>query len=208
MSSLWIAGFILGLSVAAPIGPVGAAVIREGLERGSLPAFWIGLGAATVDFFYLALVYLGLAPALTRLPWLMTGFYLAGALLLGQMAYGALKRAWEGGLPAPAAGRGGSGFLYGLGITLFNPATILSWLGLGGAFASTWLSGLTVWASLGAMLAVFAGSVAWFGLLAVGTGQARQLVGGRSWLFRAVNGTAGLALAGFAIRFLLQAIAR
>jgi threonine/homoserine/homoserine lactone efflux protein len=205
MTGLLGAGFLLGLSVAAPIGPVGAAVIREGLDRGPLPAFLIGLGAAVVDFCYLALVYLGVAPVLLRLPWLMTGFYLFGALLLGQMGYGSLKRAWEGGAPAPAKGRG-RGFFYGLGITLFNPATIVSWLGLGGAFASAWLVGRGWSATAAALLAVFAGSATWFGALALAVGLTRRLAGDRPIIFRLVNGLAGLVLAGFALTFLARAL--
>lgn len=205
MMPLLFAGFVLGLSVAAPIGPVGAAIIREGLERGMLPAFLIGLGAAVVDFAYLGLVYVGVAPLLLRLPWLMTGFYLLGSLLLGQMAYGTLKRAWEGGMAAPATGRG-RGFLFGLGITLFNPATILSWLGLGGAFASYWLVGRGWAHGVAALLAVFAGSTAWFGFLALSVGLARRLAGDRPWLFRSVNLAAGLMLTAFAITFLVRAV--
>lgn len=203
MRALLVAGFVLGVSVAAPIGPVGAAVIREGLERGGRSAFLIGLGAATVDFVYLALVYLGVVPILLHFPWVMTGFYAAGALLLGQMAYASLKRAWEGGLPAPAAGRG-SGFLFGLGITLFNPATIVSWLGLGGAFASAWLVGRGWGEAAGGLLAVFAGSTAWFGLLALLVGLARRMAGQRPWLFRSVNLLAGMALGWFCLRFGLR----
>ncbi len=208
MIPLLLSGFLLGLSVAAPLGPVGATVIREGLERGSGPAFLIGLGASAVDFLYLTLVYVGVAPLLLRLPWLMTGFYLVGALLLGQMAWSSLRRAREGGLPAPATGRtpGGRGFLFGLGITLFNPSTIVSWLGLGGAFASAWLTGRT-WIDAGAaLLAVFAGSAAWFGALALTVGAARRVAGGRPWVYRLVNLTAGLALGAFALIFLWRGI--
>lgn len=206
MIALLTAGFVLGLSVAAPIGPVGAAVIREGLERGAPAAFLIGLGAAVVDFIYLGLVYAGVAPLLLRLPWLLTGFYALGALLLGQMAFGSLKRAWEGGMPAPARGQG-RGFLYGLGITLFNPATIISWLGLGGAYASYWLVGASWTRGLSALLAVFAGSVAWFGLLALSVGMVRRMAGQRPWLFRLVNLAAGLVLGGFAVTFLSKLLA-
>ncbi|HWI66212.1 MAG TPA: LysE family transporter, partial [Symbiobacteriaceae bacterium] len=192
MTALLAAGFILGVSVAAPLGPVSAAAIREGLERGGAGAFLIGLGAATVDFFYLTLVYLGVAPLLLRLPVLMTLFYLAGAFLLGQMAYAALRRAWAGGLPEPAAGRPArNAYLFGLGITLFNPSTIVSWLGLGGAFAAANLTDLTVGSAAAVLLSVFLGSAAWFGTLALLVAGARRLAGGRPWVFQVVNLVAG-----------------
>jgi threonine/homoserine/homoserine lactone efflux protein len=205
LAALMAAGFGLGVSVAAPLGPVSAAAIREGLERGSGGAFLIGLGAATVDFLYLTLVYLGVAPLLLRLPWLMTLFYLAGAFLLGQMAWSALIRAYQGTAPTVSQTSHGNAYLFGLGITLFNPSTIVSWLGLGGAFASAYLTRLSPAATGAVLLSVFAGSAAWFGVLALLVGGARRLAGGRPWVFRAVNLIAGLALSLFAIIFLLKA---
>lgn len=202
------AGFGLGLSVAAPLGPVGAAAIREGLERGFRGAFLIGLGAATVDFFYLALVYTGVAPLLLRIPWLMTLCYLGGALLLGQMAWGACRRAREGGLPGAAQGGPGerNAYLYGLGITLLNPSTIVAWLGLGGAFAAAYLTRMTVISAAGVLVSVFAGSAFWFGCLALAVSLARRAAGDRPWIYRAVNAAAGMALATYAVFFLLKAV--
>lgn len=204
---LLVAGFGLGLSVAAPLGPVGAAAIREGLERGFRGAFLIGLGAATVDFFYLAMVYAGVAPLLLRLPWLMTLFYLGGALLLAHMAWGACSRAWQGGLPGAAQGGPGgrNAYLYGLGITLLNPSTIVSWLGLGGAFAAAYLTSMTAGAAAAILLSVFAGSAFWFGTLALAVSLARRAAGDRPWVYRAVNAVAGAALATYAVFFLIKA---
>ncbi|HYF94918.1 MAG TPA: LysE family transporter [Symbiobacteriaceae bacterium] len=207
MITLLASGFVLGVSVAAPLGPVSAAAIREGLERGGFGAFLIGLGAATVDFFYLGLVYVGVAPWLRGLPALMTAFYVAGALLLGQMAYSALRRAWAGGLPAPAAGRPGrSAYLFGLGITLFNPSTIASWLGLGVAFSGATLTGLSLGSAAAVLFSVFAGSAAWFATLALLVAGARRFAGQRPWVFRAVNLIAGLALLAYAVFFMLKAV--
>lgn len=207
MRALLTAGFVLGLSVAAPVGPVGAATIRAGMEQGAREAFLLGLGAATVDFFYLALVCLGVAPLLLRIPFLVPAFYAGGALLLGQMAWVAFRRAYEGGLPAPAAGAAGRGsFLYGLGITALNPATIISWVGMGGAFASAYLQGLTPLTALAALLSVFAGSAVWFGVLALAAGSAGRLAVRRPWIFRVVNGVAGCTLAGFAVAFAVKVL--
>lgn len=193
--------------MAAPLGPVSAAAIREGLERGALGTFRIGLGAATVDFLYFGLVYVGVAPLLLRLPGLVVLFYVAGALLLGQMAYGALRRAAAGGLPKPAPpGTARSAYLYGLGITVLNPATIISWLGMGGAFASAYLRELAPLSGFGVLVAVFTGSVFWFGVLALLVGGARRLAGERPWVFRLVNLVAGVALGGFAIIFMIKAV--
>ncbi len=208
VANVFTAGFGLGLTVAIPLGPVGAATIREGLERGTASAFLLGLGAATVDFLYLTLVYLGVVPLLLRLPWLVPAFYLAGAYLMGRMARGALRRAWEGGLPPPARqGLARGSYLTGVGITLLNPATIVSWLGLGGAFASAYLRGLNPWEATLALISVGSGSAGWFAVLAVATGSMKALTGERPWILRAVNLVAGVALAGFGVLFVVKGIA-
>ena len=54
----------MGVSVAAPIGPVNVATIQLGLSRGFAPAAAFGLGAATIDALYCFAVYLGIAPLL------------------------------------------------------------------------------------------------------------------------------------------------
>jgi threonine/homoserine/homoserine lactone efflux protein len=45
-------GFLLGLSVAAPVGPIGLLCIRRSLALGSRYGLVTGLGAATADAFY------------------------------------------------------------------------------------------------------------------------------------------------------------
>ena len=52
---------VLGISLAAPIGPANIAVIRRGLKYGFLPAFLVGLGVVFADMTYLLLIYFGLA---------------------------------------------------------------------------------------------------------------------------------------------------
>ena len=42
-------GFILGLAIAAPVGPIGVLCIRRTLAMGRLFGFVSGLGAATAD---------------------------------------------------------------------------------------------------------------------------------------------------------------
>ncbi|MBI4768991.1 MAG: hypothetical protein HY784_00895 [Chloroflexi bacterium] len=45
-------GLLLGVSVAAPIGPVNVVAIRRGLAGGFGPAFRFGMEAATADLAY------------------------------------------------------------------------------------------------------------------------------------------------------------
>lgn len=197
---LLLAALVLGISVAAPLGPVGLAAIRTGLVRGAATGWLVGLGAAVTDSAYLLLVNNGLLPLLERLTWLGPVLGVAGAVLLARMAWAALKGAWSGDVgEGRDAGRSGWGaFWWGVGITAINPMTIASWLSVGGAFGVTYLAGLGPWVSALALLTIGLGSALWFTLLALLVAVARSLVAGRQWVLRGVNLLSSLMLLWFA----------
>lgn len=45
-------GLVIGLSIAAPVGPIGVLCIRRTLTKGQVSGLVSGLGAATADAFY------------------------------------------------------------------------------------------------------------------------------------------------------------
>ncbi|HEY7126706.1 MAG TPA: LysE family transporter [Ktedonobacterales bacterium] len=60
---LWVnvlRGVLLGLSIAAPVGPIGVLCIRRTLAYGRIVGFVSGLGAATADAFYGSVAAFGL----------------------------------------------------------------------------------------------------------------------------------------------------
>jgi len=52
---------LLGISIAAPIGPSSLTVIQNGLRRGFLRAFLTGLGVTLADATILLVIYFGLS---------------------------------------------------------------------------------------------------------------------------------------------------
>jgi threonine/homoserine/homoserine lactone efflux protein len=60
MIKLWLQGWVLGLGIAAPVGPIGVLCIRQTLAQGWAVGLATGLGAATADACYGAIVGLGL----------------------------------------------------------------------------------------------------------------------------------------------------
>ena len=60
MPNFFLRGLIIGLSIAAPVGPIGILVIRRTLINGQLSGFISGLGAATADAIYGSIAGLGL----------------------------------------------------------------------------------------------------------------------------------------------------
>src|SRR6202044_2838616 len=52
-------GFISGLLLSMPIGPVNLTIINEGARKGFLFAALIGLGAASMEAIYCAIAFTG-----------------------------------------------------------------------------------------------------------------------------------------------------
>lgn len=49
---LLIKGFVIGFSIAAPVGPIGILCIQRTLSGGGVQGLVTGLGAATADALY------------------------------------------------------------------------------------------------------------------------------------------------------------
>lgn len=68
---------LLGLSLAAPIGPVNAAQLDKGVRYGFFHAWLVGLGAMAADAVFMLLIYFGLAHFLTT-PFMKTFLWSCG----------------------------------------------------------------------------------------------------------------------------------
>ncbi|KYD08519.1 hypothetical protein B4102_2796 [Heyndrickxia sporothermodurans] len=55
--SVFFSYIILGISLAAPIGPINAAQLDKGIKNGFLHSWVLGIGAMTADIFYMLCVY-------------------------------------------------------------------------------------------------------------------------------------------------------
>ena len=55
-----VAYIFLGVSLAAPIGPVNAALLNTGIKNGFSHAWIFGIGALIADVLYMMMVYLGI----------------------------------------------------------------------------------------------------------------------------------------------------
>src|SRR5215831_13458365 len=162
---LLLSGVALGVSIAAPIGPVNVAMIQRGLHEGFAGAFLLGVGSTVADLIYILLAYAGADP-LAHLSWARLLLFLAGAMVMGWLGYGALRAALRtapdaGSAEAPAAPNR-SAFVSGFLITIVNPMTIAFWLGIlsaslaARARAPLWVESLYIGAlALGCLLWCF-----------------------------------------------------
>jgi len=60
MGSILIKGFLIGVLVSAPMGPIGLLCVQRTLNKGRWHGFFTGLGAACSDIFYALLTFLGM----------------------------------------------------------------------------------------------------------------------------------------------------
>lgn len=157
-------GLLVGLSIAAPVGPIGILTIKRTLTEGRTSGFTTGMGAAVADTVYGSIAAFGLTAISLFL--LSIGFWLKwiGGLFL---IYLGVKFF----LSKPATKEAdvvSKGLLYNFVSTFFltltNPTTIFSFLGI---FAGIGLvSDKTDYGSSTTLVAgVFCGSSLWWFIL-------------------------------------------
>lgn len=181
----FVTGGTLGFAIAAPVGPIGALVIRRTLAEGPISGVVTGLGAASADAVYGALAAFGLTAITAALVDQQRWLSVAGGVFLCYLGVRILRSppAEPGTTPAPVSLA--AAYASTLLLTLANPATILSFvavfagLGLGRASAS--------YAAAGSFVAgVFIGSALWWLLLSTGVGLLRGRIQrtGLKWVNR------------------------
>lgn len=84
---LIIKGFIIGLSVSIPLGPIGILVIQKTLCNGKKSGFVTGLGAAFADFVYAILASLGISFIINSLEQYHLYFQIIGGVFLLYLGY-------------------------------------------------------------------------------------------------------------------------
>lgn len=182
---------LIGLSIAAPVGPIGVLCIQRTLAHGARLGFISGLGAALADGLYGALGALGLNGLNNYLITLNTPLSLAGILFLTWLGWHLWKTppqtpfSSEHAEQLPAVQALLSVFL----LTLSNPMTIMSFIAI---FASLGALGQAPSATFSIVFGVTLGSALWWLGLACSVALLRRHLSsfGLCW----INHSAGLML--------------
>jgi threonine/homoserine/homoserine lactone efflux protein len=194
---------LIGLSIAAPVGPIALLILQRTLAEGFAIGLACGLGTAVADGLYGALAAFGLLAASPLLAEVSRWVSLAGALFLLYLGLRiALSRPAVRAAAAPGRRALAGAFLTTFLLTLSNPLTIVSFLAV---FASL---GVVASGAPGAavtvVLGVFLGSLAYQWALPVVALLARRRLSG--FALQWVNRISGLALLGFAIYLAVRAL--
>ncbi|MFC0189321.1 LysE family translocator [Fictibacillus aquaticus] len=124
---------VLGISLAAPIGPVKLEMIRQGMAHGFKNAFHTGLGAMSMDLIYMTIIFWGLSPYFSS-SFFQHTIAVIGSMLLFKLGWSSLKHAFthkdsnetkeKTFLTTP--------FLTGISLAVANPFILVFWFSVYG----------------------------------------------------------------------------
>lgn len=156
-----LAGALLGLSLAAPPGPVTAIMATASLKGRVRESLLTAAGAISGDLTWLSLAILGAVTVLNRHPRAVGIMGLAGAALLLWMAWGTFKAARGGVHQNTTPGSWKLGYL----TVLTSPFSLAWWLANGTLLYTSWgLPGIGgMFLALGAFCLVFTYGFRWLG---------------------------------------------
>jgi L-lysine exporter family protein LysE/ArgO len=200
---VFISYIILGLSLAAPIGPINAAQLDRGLKSGFFHAWLIGLGSTVADILYMCAVYFGLVHFI-EVPFIKTFLWLFGFFVLTYTGIESIVSAVK--LEINARGTDTSyykTFLAGFLMALLNPLSILFWLGIYGSILVKTASSLNTDQLILYSFAIIIGLLIWDITMAAVCSSFRKIL--TPGLLKTISVFSGLTLLGFGLYFGLQA---
>ena len=191
--TLLLRGILIGISIAAPVGPIGVLCIRRTLSDGKLTGFLSGMGAASADMVYGAIAAFGLTVVTNLL--LDNAFWLrliGGCFLLYLGVKTFLEKPADHAAQASQSGYL-SAYISTFFLTITNPMTILSFAAI---FAGTMFLGNTS-SPIVLVAGVFAGSATWWLALSFGVGLMRDRLNQNLMMW--INRVSGLIIVTFGI---------
>lgn len=205
MASLVLRGFALGFAIAAAPGPIFFLCLRRSLVKGWLNGLVSGFGVATADGFYAAFGAFGVGAITTVLTGERRWLALAGGALLVVLGVRIIIDRPKT-VEAPAANGAGLAWAYlsTLGLTITNPATIISFAALAASLGVGIRGGYLRPALL--VAGVLLGSLTWWCVLAVLASRLRARITPR--IVRGISTISGLAIAGLGLVGFMSALSR
>lgn len=194
-------GVIIGLSIAAPVGPIGVLCMKRTINQGKLYGAASGLGAASADVVYGLIAAVGLTLITEFLLDQQVWIQLVGGIFLIYLGLQSIRtKANHTNEMKERRGLLGA-YITTFFLTLTNPMTILSFLGVfAGISSMDTLKG----SSLQVVLGIFIGSMLWWVLLTLIVGMIRQSLSAKSMIW--INRISGLVLTLFGMISIINVI--
>lgn len=194
---------LLGLTLAAPLGPVNVEIIKRGLNSGFQQAFLTGAGAMCADATYLTLIFFGLTAFLDNTT-MKIFLGIAGSFIL--IYLGALS-AKEFFVTAAAHANPSrrlfkSSFVAGFALAISSPMTIVWWTGVFGALLSSQTHAQANVSAFFSCLSILLGCFLWVFALACALHFGKKFINEK--ITRTISLIAGIFLITFGIYFLYR----
>jgi threonine/homoserine/homoserine lactone efflux protein len=202
--SILVSYIFLGLTLAAPIGPVNSARLDKGIKNGFWHAWMVGAGSMIADAIFMLLVYLGMVQFLgisivQIFLWLFGGFiliYSGWESILGVNSISLTHCRKKDSLFKC--------FLTGFIMSITSPLSILFWLGIYGSILAktaqmNGTSDLLIYSCM-----IFIGLTLWDIFVAALTTGFRRFLNHTS--IKAISIISGVSLIGFGLYFGYQGI--
>lgn len=200
---LFLKAALVGVSIAAPVGPIGLICIQRTLAQGARVGFLSGLGAACADAIYGAIGALGLTVVMQWFAAIQVPLTLVGTVFLAWLGLQLLRKpaSVDPQVPSRSDERQAlKAFLTVFALTLASPVTILSFVAvfaaIGGELVAEQGSVLVM------VLGVFVGSALWWLTLAGTVARIRHRLTAR--MLQRISQGAGVFLVGFALWQLIK----
>ena len=202
--SILISYIFLGLSLAAPIGPVNSARLDKGIKNGFWHAWIVGAGSMVADAIFMLIVYMGMVhfldiPIVQIFLWLFGGFILIYSGVESIIGVNSINltvfRKKESLFKC---------FLTGFVMSISSPLSILFWLGIYGSILAktaqvNGTSQLLIYSCM-----IFIGLTLWdIFVAALTTGLRKYLT---STSLKVISIISGISLLGFGLYFGYQGI--
>lgn len=192
---LFVRGILIGLTIAAPVGPIGVLCIRRTLAEGRIAGLASGLGAATADAAYGVISALGLTLIADFLTAQQSWLRLVGGLFLFCLGVRAILSRPAVLETAPLGKKGLlSAYVTTFILTVTNPMTIFAFAAI---YAGILSAGQRTANALMLVLGVFSGSALWWTALSGGVSLFRCWITPSALLW--VNRISGFIVVGFGI---------
>ena len=204
-ANIIITGILIGALISAPMGPIGMLVIQRTLNKGRMPAFVTGIGAALSDLIYCLLTGLGLSFVTDFIESNQNVLQVIGSLVL--IIYGIYlfrnNPSRQLRTPAPQASNYWRDFATGFLLTFSNPLILFFIIGLFARFNFIQPE-YAIHHYIVAYAAIFCGAILWwYGVTAL-VGHLGKRINMRS--LKLINRIIGFILAAMAVAGVCMAI--
>jgi threonine/homoserine/homoserine lactone efflux protein len=201
--SIFIRGAIIGLGIAAPVGPIAILCMRRTIQRGMQYGFMTGMGAAVADAIYGAIAAFGVAAVSDFLERNQNHLMIIGGLVIIGLSIRVFFTKLKLNTDDTQSPNLLRAFVTSLMLTMTNPMTILAFIAV---IAGLGLSNVITQFNMAVIfvLGVLAGSSIWWLFLSSIVGVIRHMIDEKVLLY--INRAAGVVLLGFGCYALISGL--